>query len=98
MIRQLEGRMFGVGYREEDEVTYSSQAARIEEQERNVRTWSFNEAQDKAARDPILAIIAREEARLAAAEAELETAKKLHEEALGAAPAAGSPAGFELMY
>lgn len=54
-----------------------------------MRTWSFNEAQDKAARDPPLAAIGREEARLAAAEAELETAKKLHEEALGAAPAAG---------
>lgn len=50
--------------------------------------FAFDAAKDKAARDPLLAVIAKEEARLAATEAELDTAKKLHGEALGAAPGA----------
>ncbi len=89
-IRKLEGLMFGDGYRGESENTYFNQARRIEDQERNVRLYIFDAAKDKAARDPLLAAIAKEEAKLAATEADLETAKNLHEEALSAAPAPGS--------
>jgi hypothetical protein len=85
-IRKLKGFMFGEGYCDEGENSYLNQARRIEDQERNARVYSFDEVKDKAAREPLLAAIAKEEARLAATEAELETAKKLHDEALSAAP------------
>jgi hypothetical protein len=89
-IAELEGRMFGVGYRDEGDGTYLNQARRIEDAERNARVYSFDEVKDKMARDPLLATIAKEEVKLAATEAELEAAKKLYDEALAAAPSAGS--------
>ena len=58
-IDKLQGSMFRDGYRNEGENTYCNQQRRIEDQERNARTYAFDEVKDKVARDPLLVAIAR---------------------------------------
>ena len=81
-IQNCEGLIHGYGYRDEGSSEYRNQERRVQDLEYKLREFGFNPEKDKAERDPLDAAIAKENGKMLACEAELEAAKKLHEDAV----------------